>query len=343
MLMLWKFFKVSTVRVAVFENAQEADNLSILKILKACITRWLTHGKTANRIILRFCQIIAAHDTLYSVRRDDGAMGIKDKLLNPSTILMLLLLAEALAPINVFCCYLQTRHLNYITALDKFRNCIRSLKDLKTKVQNFDVNNETDGLKFFNKAKELLQLSQHGTAGNRNLRNSQFADNITSTVNVFITDTAVPFMTDLIREVEIALEGASPVLPAFDLFNPMAHDQSQAHRLNQLSVLLDHYGNAKSDEFLGQTTTSPALVSSLEAQSEALGFFCTFDDTICRETLALQSRPRQAHSEISDIPRFLEENKLSPADIYHFMALRGEFNEFPNMELGYLYPLLLQT
>ena len=150
MLMLWKFFKVSTVRVAVFENAQEADNLSILKILKACITRWLTHGKTANRIILRFFQIIAAHDTLYSVRRDDDAKGVKDKLLNPSTILMLLLLAEALAPINVFCCYLQTRHLNYITALDKFRNCIRSLKDLKTKVQNFDVNNEKDGLNFFN-------------------------------------------------------------------------------------------------------------------------------------------------------------------------------------------------
>ena len=41
---LWKTFKFSSIKQAVFENAQEQHDMAPLKILKAAVTRWLMHG-----------------------------------------------------------------------------------------------------------------------------------------------------------------------------------------------------------------------------------------------------------------------------------------------------------
>ena len=51
LLSLWKLFEYSSVKQAIFENAQKVDDLKLLKILKACTTRWLTHGETPARVI----------------------------------------------------------------------------------------------------------------------------------------------------------------------------------------------------------------------------------------------------------------------------------------------------
>ena len=111
LLSLWKLFEYSSLKQAVFENAQKVDDLKPLKILKACTTRWLTHGETAC-VISRFKQVITALDALTNEKCDEDAKGIRDQLLLPMSILMLLLLADVLVPINNFCCFLQTRNLN---------------------------------------------------------------------------------------------------------------------------------------------------------------------------------------------------------------------------------------
>ena len=41
-----------------------------LKILKACTTRWLTHGYTSVRVISRFKPLIAALDTIFMEKKD---------------------------------------------------------------------------------------------------------------------------------------------------------------------------------------------------------------------------------------------------------------------------------
>ena len=48
---LWKMFKYSSIKQAIFKQAQEASNLEPLKVLKACTARWLTHGESCIRII----------------------------------------------------------------------------------------------------------------------------------------------------------------------------------------------------------------------------------------------------------------------------------------------------
>ena len=52
-------------------------------------------------------------------RKYPDAKGIRDQLLSPSLILMLLLLAEVLLPINSFCKFLQTRNLIYCLVTGK--------------------------------------------------------------------------------------------------------------------------------------------------------------------------------------------------------------------------------
>ena len=48
---LWKMFKYSSIKQAIFKQAQEASNLEPLKVLKACTARWLKHGESCIRII----------------------------------------------------------------------------------------------------------------------------------------------------------------------------------------------------------------------------------------------------------------------------------------------------
>ena len=120
LLSLWKLFEYSSVKQAGFENAQIVDDLKPLKILKACTTRWLTHGETSATVTSRFKQVIATLDTLTTEKRDEDAKGIGDQMLSYMSILMLLLLAEVLVPINNFCRFLQTISLNYSLTISKF-------------------------------------------------------------------------------------------------------------------------------------------------------------------------------------------------------------------------------
>ena len=70
---LWKIFKYSTIKQAIFEEAQVTHDMKPAKILKACVTRWLTHGKSCIRIISRFESLVDALDTIFSQRGDAEA------------------------------------------------------------------------------------------------------------------------------------------------------------------------------------------------------------------------------------------------------------------------------
>ena len=57
-LALWRAFKYSSIKASVFNNAQEVEGLKKLKLLKASLTRWLSHGAATVRIINRFESIV---------------------------------------------------------------------------------------------------------------------------------------------------------------------------------------------------------------------------------------------------------------------------------------------
>ena len=78
------------IKQAVFENAKELDNLRPLKILKACRTRWLTHGETLACIVNHFKEVLTTLDTLVTQKKDEEAKGIRDQLSPPNSIMYLI-------------------------------------------------------------------------------------------------------------------------------------------------------------------------------------------------------------------------------------------------------------
>ena len=81
-----------------------------MKIIKAAVTRWLTHGESCTRIISRLKPLIDPLDIIYFEKKDPEAEGVCDLLLNLDLVCMLLLLLEVLAPINIYqSFYRQTR------------------------------------------------------------------------------------------------------------------------------------------------------------------------------------------------------------------------------------------
>ena len=100
----------------------------------------------------------AALDAIYKDKNGLEAKGISNTLLTPDIILMLLLLAEVLVPINNFCKFLQTRNLNYNLVMTKYQRVVSKLESIKTELPNhssIDTN-----LKYFKFANEYLQYSQ---------------------------------------------------------------------------------------------------------------------------------------------------------------------------------------
>ena len=165
-LSVWKLFKKSSVKAAVFNQAQEAEGLDVVKLLKAALTRWLSYGQARQRLISRFEPLVNCLDSIINSSSCPVVSGVRDSLLTPNTILMLLLLTDILLQVNRFCRYLQTKNLIFATVARKFQQLLKSLEDI--------TNN--NGPNFNAHAEHFLAISQDRAALARQLRGSEFIE-----------------------------------------------------------------------------------------------------------------------------------------------------------------------
>ena len=63
---VWKLFKYSTVKKVVLNDIQRVYELTPLKVIKACTTRWPTHLEACWRIISRFEQLLDLLNAIYN-------------------------------------------------------------------------------------------------------------------------------------------------------------------------------------------------------------------------------------------------------------------------------------
>ena len=286
-----KIFHFSSIKQAVFENAQEAENLPSLKILKACTTRWLTHGETSIRVINRFKLLVAALDALFKDKKDPEAKGIRDILLNSQIILMLLLLAEVLVPINNFYKFLQTRNLNYSLVMGKYQRVVSKLETIKKELPNHDSVDTT--LKYFNLAKSYLEFSKESMSLSKELKSRDNEHSIDDTIIEFVRKTGESMITNLIAEVNDAMQETSPVLSAFDLFNPDVVFKDDKSRKEFFSTLTDHYGQPKTDRFENDTVTEIPIINSVQATIECDDFMEEFDSAVATLNENLKKNVKQ--------------------------------------------------
>ena len=125
---LWKTCKFSTNSKAVLDEIQKAEGkTNTLKMLKACVTRWLTHGKTIKRVSEIFVQIVDSLDNIFAKTRDPEIIGIRETLLKPEMILFNLFMADILHICDNFCKYLQGRNVRFSSLPSKVKNVLEKI------------------------------------------------------------------------------------------------------------------------------------------------------------------------------------------------------------------------
>ena len=99
-------------------------------------------------------------------------------------------------------------------------------------------------------------------------------------VNNILYEIGYNFVERLLEEVNKALEEASDVLIAYDVFNP-DNDQrkSMLYSEEQISVLANHHGNEIFDECNGDTVHTNCLISKNDQQAEVQYFVTEFNET----------------------------------------------------------------
>ena len=114
LLKLYLLLKNSSTRQANFDEVQKAYKLTSLKLIKAVVTQWLSHGKAAQCFLNRFETLVAALDKIYLRKSEPAICGLRDDLVKPKTIATLCFLADILKSTNILQTALQGARLNFL-------------------------------------------------------------------------------------------------------------------------------------------------------------------------------------------------------------------------------------
>ena len=234
------------------DEIQKAEGkTNTLKMLKACVTRCLTHGKTTKIVSESFVEIIDSLDNIFAKTRDPEITGIRETLLKPEMILFNLFMADILHICNNFCKYLQGRNV-------KFSSLPSKVKNLKEKIISYLESPE----QAFEKSVYVEHSDNYPDISNDrrqySTRTRNKADSNEKTNEELKTDfwinTATPFITSLLAEIDEAFSTASDeILNSFKIFNPSNLSKNSTDLKNHfephVNVLGNFYGNDKTDTF----------------------------------------------------------------------------------------------
>ena len=83
---LWKGFYYSGKNRHILKALQEAYGLKALNLVKAAVTRWLSHGAACRRCRERYVVIIESLDDIVSNKANAELLGHRDTLLQTKTV-----------------------------------------------------------------------------------------------------------------------------------------------------------------------------------------------------------------------------------------------------------------
>ena len=151
-------------------------------------------------------------------RGDAEAEGVRDQLLQPEIICMLLLRAEVLSPINISK-YLQTSAVLYCDVGAKLDRLLQRLHLIKDSLK--DQDSVETPLKFFSKVKHFLEISSQRNDLGLNTRGRTLATELEPDEHVQnFLPIAYSFLDDLIDQLTEELTDTNAVLPTFNIFIP---------------------------------------------------------------------------------------------------------------------------
>ena len=277
-------------------------------------------------------------------RGDAEAEGVRDQLLQPEIICMLLLRAEVLSPINISK-YLQTSAVLYCDVGAKLDRLLQRLHLIKDSLK--DQDSVETPLKFFSKVKHFLEISSQRNDLGLNTRGRTLATELEPDEHVQnFLPIAYSFLDDLIDQLMEEVTDTNAVLPAVNIFNPSnVVNKSSSHRNEQMEILLNHYGKDITNVWNNHSNSAQSLVSIQQQHLEQENFFEEFNDTTADLLADVKSF---AHRELNcgemnqeQMQLYITSNTRSSNDIYMQLVKAGALVRFPNTMKLYCLSLLI--
>ena len=100
LLNLYLFMKNGSVKQSIFEEIQQAYKLPSLKLIKAAVTRWLSHGQAGKRVLNRYETLVASLDQIYVRKHEPAVLRLRDSLVKMKVIAALCFLTDVLLSTN---------------------------------------------------------------------------------------------------------------------------------------------------------------------------------------------------------------------------------------------------
>ena len=97
---LWKTFHFSNKNRFILREIQQAYGMKSLNVVKAAVTRWLSHGAACKRCLERYDTILGALDDIITRAPKPELVGYRDEMLNSQTILRITFLEDVLSLTN---------------------------------------------------------------------------------------------------------------------------------------------------------------------------------------------------------------------------------------------------
>ena len=102
LLRVWKTFKYSLKKCAIFESIQKIYSKKLLKIFKIVTTRWLTYGQASKRVLDRFEEILKTLDSICEDTFEPELQCYRADMLEQVNMFTLCLMTNVLGIINFF-------------------------------------------------------------------------------------------------------------------------------------------------------------------------------------------------------------------------------------------------
>ena len=152
---LWKTFYFSSKNKYILNEIQNAYGMKALSIVKAALTRWLSHGAAVRRCRERYPVIIEALDDIISKDPKAETIGIRDQLLKPITLKRICFLEDVLTITNILSLVLQSDHKEFGALKRAISTTISHLKEMRD-------NPESNLLKIYKISNQVVEtLSEY--------------------------------------------------------------------------------------------------------------------------------------------------------------------------------------
>ena len=235
-LAIWKLFHYSPKKAAILREIQAVLAHPQLKMLKPGDTRWLSHRNSVHAIRRSLSPLVVTLESIYEDQGDAEAFGLAKLVKSYNFIAAVCMLCDALARL---CTALQAKTLDFAELNFLVDTCIADLEAMLNSPEEATEHIKNIDNLLFTELKEW---------------NLQVSDEMKSS---FKCGSFTPYFKNLIDNIKGRFEDRG-IVTAISIFDPRhlpKESELRDYGLQQLNVLIDYYGKARSLELNGAYCT----------------------------------------------------------------------------------------